>query len=110
MDSNDIDIFSRLDYIKNKAGEFAQAKGEVEYAEQYRKTLKAELMSEMNGESIGAQERYAYSHDRYKAHLVEQREAIRKYEKLRIAIDVAKLGVQVWQTLSANERIEKKVI
>lgn len=110
MNSNDIDIFKCLDYLRDRAKAYAQAKANREYMEQYRKTLKAELMAELIGEPVNAQERHAYAHPRYKEFLTNLKTAIQQDENERWLLEAAKLKVQVWQTLSANERIEKKVI
>ena len=55
----DIDIFHTLEYIKNTAQKYAKAKAERMYVEEYRKTLKAKIMSEDKSQPVNAQERNA---------------------------------------------------
>lgn len=108
--SNDIDVFKCLDYVRDTAKKYAAAKANREYLEQYRKTLKAKLMTEMIGEPVNAQERYAYAHKGYAEFLEGLKVAIEQEENLKWLLEAARMKVQVWQTLSANERVEKKVI
>ena len=72
----DIDIFHTLEYIKNTAQKYAKAKSERMYVEEYRKTLKAKIMSEDKSQPVNAQERNAYSHPDYEQHLLAIKEAV----------------------------------
>lgn len=110
MGSDQIDVFKCLDYVRDTAKKYAEAKANREHLDEYRKTLKAKLMSELVGESIGAQERHAYSHPQYEEFLQGLKVAIEMEENYKWHLEAARMKVQVWQTLSANERLEKKVI
>lgn len=92
------------DYVRDHASAAATARAERLYVEEYRKTLKAELMKEHAAESIGAQEREAYSDPRYKEHLIAIRDAVRRDEYERYMIEAAKIKVSAWQSLNRATR------
>ena len=110
MTFNDIDIFKTLEYIRDTAPKYAQAKANRIYCEEYRKSLKATYMSDMVGEPVNAQERYAYAHAGYIAHLQAIKEAIALEEEYRWKLVSAQAMVEVWRSLSATQRIEAKVL
>jgi hypothetical protein len=65
----DEEIDKALDYLRDNARDAAQAKANRVYVEEYRKTLKAQLMKEHGSLSAVLQEREAYSDPRYAEHL-----------------------------------------
>lgn len=102
---------ARLAELRSKSDEFATAYADRIYLEEYRKSLLAMLMkeAEVSGfSSAAAQEREARAHHRYLELLNGLKEATEKSERLRWHLEVAKLGVAVWQTTQANERAERK--
>jgi hypothetical protein len=58
--------------------------------------------------TTAAQEREARASEAYIEHLEGLRVAIEQSERLRWELEVAKLGIAVWQTLRADERMEKR--
>ena len=106
----DIDIFEVVDYIKRTASKYAQAKANRMYVEEYRKTLKAKIMAEDKSQPVNAQERNAYSHESYEQHLLAIKEAVEIEEELRWKLIAAQAMVEVWRSLSANQRAEAKVL
>jgi hypothetical protein len=112
-DDAQINIFMSLDFIRDKAGEMAHAKANRVYMEEYRKTIKAVLMQE--AESAGAkasatQEREAYAHIAYQAHLSALQVAIENEEKLRWLMVAAQAKIEVWRSLESSRRIEAKTL
>ncbi len=86
-----------LHFINKQAEEFARAKSQRVYLEEFRKVQKALLMNEaeQEGRKTGQErESYAYSHPEYKKLLDGLREAIEIEESLR------------WKLLSARENID----
>lgn len=86
-----------LHFINKQAEEFARAKSQRVYLEEFRKVQKALLMNEaeQEGRKTGQErESYAYSHPEYKKLLDGLREAIEIEESLR------------WRLLSARENID----
>lgn len=102
---------ARLMELRQMSEEFATAYAERMYLEEFKKSKLAILMKEAEARgftSAAAQEREARSHDDYLDLLVDLKSATEKSEKLRWHLEVAKLGVAVWQTQNANERAERR--
>ena len=108
--NEEINVFKCLDYIRDHAQQYAQAKGRRVQIEEFRKVLKAKLMATQLGEPVNAREIYAYSHPDYEALLLGLQAAIEEEESLRWKIEAAKLKVGVWQSLGANSRAEAKAL
>lgn len=94
-------------YLRDNAPEAAKAKAERVYVEEFRKVIKSKLMKEHPQLSVAAQEREAYSDDRYVQHLEAIREAVEIDEKNRFLREGAKAKLESYQTLSANYRAIK---
>lgn len=108
MTEQDISPFKALDFIRDNASEYAQAKANVVYMTEYRKTIKASLMASSSERTESAKETYAYSHDDYKSHLRALEQAVAKCERLRWLMVAAEAKISVWQTLEATERMVMK--
>lgn len=108
--NEEINVFKCLDYIRDHAKQYAQAKANRVFLEEWRKTLKARLMATQLGEPVNAREIYAYAHPDYEELLQGLKVAIEQEENLRWKIEAAKLKVGVWQSLGANSRAEAKVL
>ena len=107
---DDIDIFETLEYIKRTAPKYAKAKADRIFMEEFRKSLKATLMATQVGDPVNAQERYAYAHPDYTRHLEAMQIAIQQEEEYRWKLVAAQALVEVWRSLSANQRAEAKVL
>lgn len=108
--SEKIDIFKCLDFIRDNAAKYAQAKANRVYCEEYRKTLKSQLMKRHIDSPVTAQEREAYADEAYASHLEALQAAVAEEERLRWLIECARLKVSVWQSLGANQRAEAKAL
>ncbi len=108
--NEEIDIFKCLDYIRDNAKKYAQAKANRVYLEEYRKSLKATLMATQIGDPVNAQERYAYAHPDYTLLLEGIKEAIEAEENQRWKLIAAQAKIEVWRSLSANQRAEAKTL
>jgi hypothetical protein len=109
----EINIFRALDFIRDNAPAYAEAKAHRIYLEEFRKTKKALCMksSEALGTTaISAQEREAYADPEYQQLLEGLREAVAKEEKLRWLIVAAQARIEVWRTLEANRRTEARTV
>lgn len=101
----------RLGELRQMSEEFAKAYAERNYLEEMKKSKLAILMkrAEMDGhKTAAAQEREARADAEYLSLLEGLKVATEISEKLRWHLEVAKLGVAVWQTQQANERAERK--
>jgi hypothetical protein len=100
-----------LTNIAKIAPEYAQAKANRIYCDEYRKTLKAQLMKTALTEghaSAIAQEREAYADPTYAAHLEAIREAVRIEETLRWKLVAAEAAVEVWRSMESTNRMMDK--
>ena len=66
---DEISPFKALDFIRDNAQRYAEAKANVIYMTEYRKTQKAMLMNESDAKTESAKESYAYAHPNYLQHL-----------------------------------------
>lgn len=106
----DIDIEKALEFIRQNAKKYAEAKGERVYFEQFRKSKKALLMleAEKNGVKTGQErESYAYSHPDYQALLTALQVAVEKEEYLKLMIAGCNTKIDLWRTAQANMRSER---
>jgi hypothetical protein len=108
MMSEDRDPHKAVDYILLNGKNFARAKSERIYLEEFRKSLKSILMKRSMENSLGAQEREAYAHEEYLQLLRGLKEAIEAEEKLRWDLIGAQARVEIWRTEQANKRAEGK--
>ena len=93
-----------VQWLVENASAAAKARAERIYLDEYRKSLKARLMRESGQESLGAQEREAYAHPDYGAHLDAMRDAIEADEKIRWLHSAAEARIDAWRTQQANLR------
>lgn len=113
MNDSEINIFKCLDFIRDAAPKYAKAKSERVYLEEFRKTKKSMCMqeAEINGhKSAATQEREAYVHPEYIELLNALKIAIEEEERLRWQIVAANAKIEVWRSISANERSEKRTL
>ena len=94
------EIERALDFLRDSATEAAQNRANRVYLEEYRKSLKAQIMSQSPDLPVNAQEREAYKHPEYLAHLEALKEAVFEDEKIRFLIEAAKAKISAWQTMS----------
>ena len=104
--SKERDPHKAVDYIIANASEFAKAKSERIYLEEYRKSLKALLMKRSLEDTIGAQEREAYAHEEYQQLLQGLKAAVEVEEKLRWDLIAAQARVEIWRSQEATARAE----
>jgi len=99
-----IDPQSAVDYMVKTAPEYAKAKAERVYLEEYRKSKKAILMQNHAEKPIGAQEREAYASAEYLGVLAALRVAVEAEETLRWKLVAAQARVEVWRSQEASNR------
>ena len=91
-------------YLRDHAGEYAKAKAERIYLQEFRKSSKAMLMNEKAGEAEHVRSSYAYAHKDYQELLEGYRAAIEVEEKLNWMMKAATIKVDIWRTEQANNR------
>lgn len=100
------EIEKPLNFIRDKAKEYAKAKATRVYLEQFRKSKKAILIQEAPQGTGQAKESYAYAHPEYIALLDALRVAVEQEERLRYMIRAAELKFDQWRTEQATKRME----
>lgn len=98
------DIEKSVDYLRDSAIPAAKARAELIYMEQYRKTVKAQIMAEHASKPLVAQEREAYKDKRYLDVLDAIKAAAFNDSRCRFLREAAEAKISAWQTLSANYR------
>jgi hypothetical protein len=101
---NPIDPHEAINYMIRHSAEYAQAKAQVTYLEEFRKSKKAMLFSVAMGNTIADKDNYAYSHPEYLAVLDGLKEAVEKAETLRWMLVAAQARIDVWRSQEASNR------
>lgn len=103
----EIDPNKAIGYIIEKAPEYAQAKGERVFIENYLRTVKSRLMNEEAG-TLGNKEAYAYAHTDYEVQLKALQVATEKEEHMKYMLLAAQARIEVWKTQEYSKRQELK--
>jgi hypothetical protein len=98
-----------IDYIRDNAPKYAEAKSQTTYLENFLKSKKAMLMSEETG-TLGNKEAYAYAHEDYVAVLRGLKEAVAVEHEIKWRMESAKLKFEFWKTQQFNTRVEARAI
>jgi hypothetical protein len=102
--SKPIDPQGAIESMWKIAPEYAKAKAERIYLEEYRKSKKAILMKTVSDLPLGAQEREAYADPEYIGLLAALQTAVEREEMLRWRLVSAQTAVDVWRTTQASNR------
>ena len=110
----DKDPNDAVDFLYTKGKEYAKAKSHRVYLEEYRKSSKAMLMKKAIAsklaKSSAAAEMEAYSDPSYIELLKGIEAAVQMEEELRWALVSAQARIEVFRTLSANDRAVDKAV
>ena len=110
---NQKQINDAVDYIYTHGQKYAQAKAELTYMEEYRKTLKAKLMKQAlaNGaRSAATAEMEAYADVAYEEHLQALKEAVEQAEGFRWGLVSAQARIEVFRTIEASNRMMDRAV
>ena len=100
----EIDIEKCLDWMRDNASTLANAKADMIFQTEKRKTVKADLMQKSLEKTESAKESWAYSHNEYINHLETMRNAIYDYELIRVQMMACELKIEAWRSLEATNR------
>lgn len=103
----EIDPNKAIDYMTKNAPEYAQAKADRVFIENYLRTIKSRLMNQEEG-TLGNKEAYAYAHDDYVQQLNALKIATEKEEHLKYMLKAAEMRVEVWKTTEYTRRSEMR--
>jgi hypothetical protein len=98
-----------IEYIRDNAPKYAEAKGQTTYLENFLKSKKAMLMSEESG-TLGAKEAYAYAHTDYVEVLQGLKAAVSVEHEIKWRMEAAKLKFEFWKTQQFNTRVEARAL
>ena len=107
---DEISPFKALDFIRDNAPAYSQAKADVVYVTEYRKSLKAILMSQSQAKTQSEREAEAYAHEDYLCHLHAIRDAVSEAERLRWLMVAAEAKIEVWRSLESSARAEGRAV
>jgi hypothetical protein len=93
-----------IDFMIKNAKAYAQAKANVTYLEQFRKSKKALLFANAIGNTIADKEAFAYSHPEYLEVLDGLKKAVEEAERLRWMLVAAQARIDVWRSQEASNR------
>lgn len=103
----DEQVEAALEYLRTNAPKAAKAKAERVYLEEFRKTIKSNVMKLHLDMPLAAQEREAYASADYRQHLEALKEAIQADELNRWGMVAAQAVIDAWRTENANRRGER---
>jgi len=107
--SNDIERL--MQEYREKVEEYAKARARRTYIEEFKKSKHAILMRQADRDgfkTVSAQDREALASDEYLELLNGLKEAVEAEERLRYDLRALEMRAEVWRTLRADERFEKK--
>lgn len=110
--TEEINLFACLDFMCDHSAQYAVAKAQRVYLEEFRKSKKAMLMkcAELEGiNTAAAQEREAYADPDYVELLKGLQAAVQEEERLKWLLVSAQAKIEAWRTIEANRRFEGKV-
>jgi len=91
-------------YLIDSAAELAAAKTDLVRCENMLRVTKALAMKYSDEKSAAAQEREAYASEEYQEAVSELASVAGIYEKLRALREAAKMQIEYWRSLNANQR------
>ena len=96
-----------VDFIIKNSPEYAKAKAQRVYLEEWRKSKKSLLMKDALArgiEAANAQEREAYAHPEYQELLQGLAAAIEVEERLKWHLEAARMRCDIWRSEEATNR------
>jgi hypothetical protein len=109
--ASDEQIERRMHELRELAPQYAKARAQVAYLDEFKKSKLAMLMkvAEQHGATTAAaQERDARCHPDYLELLEGLKEAMERAETLRWELQVTSIRADVWRTQEATKRAERR--
>jgi hypothetical protein len=99
-----IDPNEAINFMIKNAEAYAQAKAEVTYLTEYRKTVKSQGILRSLKNTVVEKEADAYTTVEYKTCVEGLREAVAEAERLRWMLVAAQARIDVWRSQEASNR------
>ena len=106
---SDQEVEKALDYLRDESLPAAKAIAYAGYMAEWRKTLKAKLMGLCNEGTSAAQERFAYAHAEYEAHLRDMQTAVEKAKEAEFLMKAASVKIEVWKSEQYRNRAMERL-
>jgi hypothetical protein len=97
-----------VEFIIKHSAEFAKAKSQRVYLEEFRRSKKSLLMSQSSDSTIGGQERDAYKHPEYLELLEGLKQAVEIEETLKWKLIAAQARIDIFRTMEASNRAQDR--
>lgn len=97
-----------VEFIIKHSAEFAKAKSQRVYLEEFRRSKKSLLMSKSSDSTIGGQERDAYKHPEYLELLEGLKQAVEIEETLKWKLIAAQARIDIFRTMEASNRAQDR--
>ena len=104
MGTEEINPQRAVEFIIKESDNYAEAKANRTYIENYLRSAKSKLMLESDASSIAAKEMEAYAKDDYIALLKGLKEAVKQEEKLKWKLIAAQARIEIWRSQEATNR------
>jgi hypothetical protein len=95
-------------YIQEHAEQYAKAKGDVAFTENYLKVIKSQQMNKSESSSLGQREADAYASADYLQAITANKQAVEEEAHLKWMLTAAQARVEVWKTTQYTIRAEMK--
>lgn len=103
-----IDPNEAINFMIKNAEAYSQAKAQVVYLTEYRKTVKAIGFQRSLKNTMAEKEADAYTTDEYTSCVEGLREAVAEAERLRWMLVAAQARVDCWRSMEASNRAVEK--
>ena len=103
----EIDPHKAVEYLRDNAPKYAEAKANRVFIENYLRSIKSKLMGNEEG-TLGAKEAYAYAHDDYVKQLEGLKAATEEEERLKFMLKAAELRIEIYKVQEYTKRAELK--
>lgn len=108
MDDDRARAARATEYLIESAAEIAAARADLTKAENMLRVVKSMAMRTSNQKSVAAQEVEAYASPQYLQAINDLTAATQSYEELRAKREAAKMRIEYWRSLNANQRTAER--
>lgn len=103
-----IDPNEAINYIIKHAEAYAEAKSNVSYLTEHRKTVKAIGFQQSLKNTMAEREADSYTTEEYRICCLGIKEAVKEAERLRWMLIAAQMRGECWRTMEASNRFVER--
>jgi hypothetical protein len=101
-----VDPHQAINYIRDNSKQYAIAKGNAAYTENYLKVVKAKEMNKSTSGSLGQREADAYASEEYHKAVLANQAAIEEEAHLKWMLTAAQARIEVFKVEEYSKRAE----